>query len=205
MPKLNAIQSITLFTILAFILILTISVSSQTHINASHATKQTSISNLSNNTKEPHIVNENGFKVVSDSDPNRQTIIATIISKTPDKQYYSAVNAYDSSDIVTIPLSDTYATGDKVTITFFHDDIESVEILPSDYAISAPITKEYKVTSIEGNDYYGQSTTSDNDIYFTSDYIDTSEPIKAGTIVTATFQNDLDDSLLYVKVKQPMY
>lgn len=76
---------------------------------------------------EPKIVTENGYKVIKDNDPDRQTVIATVISKTNDGEFYTAVNNYDSND--TIVIDGNYAKGDKVMITFFHYDIESVKII----------------------------------------------------------------------------
>ncbi|MEI2465024.1 hypothetical protein [Niallia taxi] len=76
---------------------------------------------------EPTIITENGYKVIKDNDPERQTIIATVISKTSDSKLYTAVNNYDSSD--TIVIDGKFSKGDKVMITFFHDDIEKVEVL----------------------------------------------------------------------------
>jgi len=78
-------------------------------------------------TDEPDIITENEFKVVKDNDSERQTIIATVISKTNDDKHFTAVNNYDSSD--TILIDGNYSKGDKVMITFFHDDIEKVEVL----------------------------------------------------------------------------
>ena len=85
--------------------------------------KETSAQTLNEHT----IITENGYKVVKDNDPDRQTVIATVISKTNDGKYYTAINNYDANDTITIDVQ--FSKGDKVMITFLHDDIESVKIM----------------------------------------------------------------------------
>ena len=63
---------------------------------------------------------------------------------------------------------------------------------------STNIQQEYIITQINQNEYHGQSTTGNNGIYFTSDYIQSNQSIKEGDTITAHFENELDDSLLYV-------
>ena len=63
---------------------------------------------------------------------------------------------------------------------------------------STNIQQEYIITQVSNNEYHGQSTTSNNGIYFTSDYIQSNQSIKEGDTITAHFENELDDSLLYV-------
>ena len=60
------------------------------------------------------------------------------------------------------------------------------------------IKQEYIITQISNNEYHGQSTTGNNGIYFTSDYIQSNQSIKEGDTIIAHFENELDDSLLYV-------
>ena len=60
------------------------------------------------------------------------------------------------------------------------------------------IQQEYIITQVSNNEYHGQSTTGNNGIYFTSDYIQSNQSIKEGDTITAHFENELDDSLLYV-------
>lgn len=106
---------ITLFLILAVLVIYALT-------NTQSGTKH-----VSAQSNEPTIIAENGYKVIQDNDPNRQTILATVVSKTPDGKYFTAVNNYDSSD--TVVIDGNFAKGDKVSITFFHDDVEKVEVL----------------------------------------------------------------------------
>ncbi|MEK4907369.1 hypothetical protein [Niallia sp. FSL M8-0099] len=65
--------------------------------------------------------------ITSETNSSYEIITATVISKTSDGLFYTAVNNNDPDDIVVIEGS--FAKGDKVQITFFHDDIESVDIL----------------------------------------------------------------------------
>ena len=79
--------------------------------------------------KEPEIITENDRKVIEDNDEAKQTISATIISKTHDGQQLSAVNNYDEKDIVLIDNSDTWKQGDKVYITFADDKVDNVKLI----------------------------------------------------------------------------
>lgn len=69
---------------------------------------------------------------------------------------------------------------------------------------SQPITESYIITEVvqhnnKDTEYYGQSTTGDTGIYFTSDYINLIDSLEEGDIITAHFENEYDDSLLYVQ------
>ncbi|AZV43689.1 hypothetical protein BAOM_3080 [Peribacillus asahii] len=70
---------------------------------------------------------------------------------------------------------------------------------------SNELTQEYTVTkvidNVEGNDeYFGVSEESDNNIYFTSDYIQSTGQLHEGDTIEAFFEDiTIDDSLLYVK------
>jgi len=80
--------------------------------------------------KEPEIITENDRKVIEDNDEAKQTISATIISKTHDGQQLSAVNNYDEKDIVLIDNNnDTWKQGDKVYITFADDKVDNVKLI----------------------------------------------------------------------------
>lgn len=79
--------------------------------------------------KEPEIITENHRKVIEDNDEAKQTISATIISKTPDGQQLTAVNNYDDKDIVLIDNSGTWKQGDKVYITFADDKVDNVKLI----------------------------------------------------------------------------
>lgn len=66
-----------------------------------------------------------------------------------------------------------------------------------------PITHSYIITEVVQHDnkdteYYGQSTTNDTGIYFTSDYINFIGSLEEGDTITAHFENEYDDSLVYV-------
>ncbi len=81
--------------------------------------------------KEPEIITEANRKVIEDNDEAKQTISATIISKTPDGKHLSAVNNYDDKDIVVLDKTEetTWKNGDKVYITFAGDKVDSVEVV----------------------------------------------------------------------------
>jgi len=81
--------------------------------------------------KEPEIITEVNRKVIEDNDEAKQTISATIISKTPDGKHFSAVNNYDDKDIVVLDKTEetTWKNGDKVYITFAGDKVDSVEVV----------------------------------------------------------------------------
>lgn len=61
------------------------------------------------------------------------------------------------------------------------------------------IKQEYIITSIQGNEYYGKSVNSDNGIFFTAEYINSYDQIKTGDTIQAFFENEYDDSLVYVE------
>jgi len=110
------ILTFLLITVLAFIIGIT--------TITNNKTVEASTINTSNH---PKIITENGFKVLADNDPDRQTIFATVVSKTSDGKYNTAINNYDAND--TILIDGQFSKGDKVMITFFHDDVESVKII----------------------------------------------------------------------------
>lgn len=63
-------------------------------------------------------------------------------------------------------------------------------------------TEYYTITNISDHEYYGTNTTTNTGIYFTTDYIQSHEQLSKGDKVAATFENELDDSLINVnKVK----
>ncbi|MCA1021611.1 hypothetical protein [Halobacillus litoralis] len=80
------------------------------------------------------IVEENGFKVVADEDPERSTIICTLDSlsnhglSSDEHTDLACVNNYDSSDVVFLDNMEDFHEEETVSVTFFHDDVESVKI-----------------------------------------------------------------------------
>jgi len=79
--------------------------------------------------KEPEIITENNRKVIEDNDEAKQTISATIISKTQDGQHFSAVNNYDEKDIVLIDKTEAFQQGDKVYITFKEEKVDNIKLI----------------------------------------------------------------------------
>lgn len=77
------------------------------------------------------IVEENGWQVVQDNDPNTSTIIATVTSGDTDGDgYVLATNKYDADDIVAINKEDLEVDDEVaitlVQITFEQDDVVKV-------------------------------------------------------------------------------
>lgn len=81
------------------------------------------------------IIKENDFMVIKDDDKLRQSIVCDIRSLETQgfeqwgkHQEYVCINSYDNLDIIVIEDEEReFKIGDKAKLTFFHDDVESVE------------------------------------------------------------------------------
>ena len=78
---------------------------------------------------------ENGFKVLDiKQDEHYSTIVCEATSKNygvtnPDEGELACQNMYDEEDVVflTHGQAKNFKVGDKLLVTFFHDDVEKVE------------------------------------------------------------------------------
>lgn len=80
--------------------------------------------------KQVEIVEEKGWKVVKDNDPNTSTVIATVTSGDADEDgYITVTNIFDENDTIAIHKDELtgLTIGDEVTVTFEQDDVIMVK------------------------------------------------------------------------------
>ena len=73
---------------------------------------------------EGEVIEENGYKVLRDNDPNTTTIKAVVLSE--DSEYLYLNNYYDESDHLALANDGTYKLDDVVYVTFEGEDVVEV-------------------------------------------------------------------------------